>query len=124
MKSSVSGSLVIGGQDRPYTTDGLAAVVQALHHRKDQEGQPLSAAVFRNAFGPNALRQGLTGDDARDYLYAALVAGYGQHRFRVDFTFLQVGQWLSETPEIAQSFWEAVKPPPKPRPAKRIGQAK
>lgn len=107
--TSPSGTLRIGGQDRPFALDAaLEAAARALHHRRDEHGHPLSAAGFRRAFGPEALRAGLVGEDARDYLYAALVAGYTWQRAPVDFSYYQVGQWLADSPELAAPFWATV----------------
>jgi len=117
----IVGSLQLGGQDRPFATgEALEAATRALHHRKEETGQPLGAAGFHKSFGPDAFP--LAGNDARDFVYSALVAGYTKQGLRIDFTLLQVGRWLTETPAAAQPLWEAVTPPPKPRPAKRIAQ--
>jgi hypothetical protein len=122
----VFGSLLLGHQDRPFALgEAQQAAVQALHHRKDEEGQPLSAASYQKTFGTEALRLGpLTGLDARDFVYAALVAGYAAQGLRVDFTFIQVAQWLAAAPDATQPLWDAVAqslPPlksPRARPAK------
>jgi hypothetical protein len=119
----ISGSLLLGLQDRPFVLgQPQQDAVQALHHRKGEDGQPLTATAYRQTFGPEALRPGpLTGDEARDFVYAALVAGYAAQGFRVDFTFVQVGQWLAAEPEAAQPLWDAVAqslPPVKVKPSR------
>jgi hypothetical protein len=126
----IVGSLLLGGQDRPFALgEAQQAAVQGLHHRKGDDGQPLTAAAYQRTFGPEALRQGpLAGVEARDFVYAALVAGYASQGLRVDFTFLQVEQWLAATPAAAQQLWDAVAqslPPVKPaptRPAKKAAK--
>jgi hypothetical protein len=126
----ILGSLQLGGQDRPFALgQAQEDATRALHHRTGEDGQPLSAAAYQQAFGPEALRQGpLTSAEARDFVYAALVAGYAAQRLRVDFTFLQVEQWLAATPEAAQPLWEAAAlglppvKPARPRPAKKAAK--
>jgi hypothetical protein len=124
----IFGSLLLGGQDRPFELGpAQEQATRALHHRKGEDGQPLTAAAYQQAFGPEALRPGpLTGDEARDFVYAALVAGYAAQGFRVDFTFVQVGQWLAAQPEAAQPLWDAVAqslPPVKVKPSRATKKA-
>jgi hypothetical protein len=107
---SITGSLVIGGQDRPYATGPvLEAAARALHHRKDDKGDALSAAAYQKSFGTEALRPGpLTGADASDFVYSALVAGYTLLRLPIDFNHHSVELWLKANPEAAQPLWDAV----------------
>lgn len=126
------GSLQLGGQDRPFALgQAQEAATRALHHRMGEDGQPLSAAAYQKSFGAEALRPGpLTGADARDFVYAALVAGYTWQGLRVDFTFAQVEQWLAAAPEAAQPLWDAVAqslpavkaPRMRTRPAKKVAK--
>jgi hypothetical protein len=125
-----SGSLQLGGQDRPFALGlGQEIAARALHHRKGEDGQPLTAEAYAQTFGTQALRSGpLTGQEARDFVYAALVAGYAQQGLRVDFTFMQVAQWLAAEPEAVQPLWDAAAqslPAAKPartRPAKKVAK--
>ena len=122
MATSVTdGSLQIGGQDRPFRLGQAQEIaLRQLHHRRGTDGLPLTATAYRKTFGAG-LPDPATADpaDVRDFVHAALVAGYQQAGLRVDFNHAMVGQWLAATPDVAQVLGPLSPPAPEVAPARR-----
>ena len=101
-KPSGYGAMQIGGQERPFqigTNQG--DVFQRLRH--------VSLKDYGAMFSPAALQaEALTGGDLRDFVYSALVAGYENDGLRVDFSHLDVGNWIDDAP--LEESGEVVKP--------------
>ena len=101
-KPSGYGTMQIGGQERPFqigTNQG--DVFQRLRH--------VSLKDYGAMFSPAALQaEALTGGDLRDFVYSALVAGYENDGLRVDFSHLDVGNWIDDAP--LEESGEVVKP--------------
>ena len=101
-KPSGYGLMQIGGQERPFqigTNQG--DVFQRLRH--------VSLKDYGMLFSPAALQaEALTGGDLRDFVYSALVAGYENDGARVDFSHLDVGNWIDDAP--FEDSGEVVKP--------------
>ena len=101
-KPSGYGTMQIGGQERPFQVGtNQGDIFQRLRH--------VSLKDYGALFSPAALQaEALTGGDLRDFVYSALVAGYQNDGLPVDFSHLDVGNWIDDAP--FEENGEVVKP--------------
>ena len=101
-KPSGYGAMQIGGQERPFQVGtNQGDIFQRLRH--------VSLKDYSALFSPAALQaEALTGGDLRDFVYSALVAGYENDGLPVDFSHLDVGNWIDDAP--LENGGEVVKP--------------
>ena len=101
-KPSGYGAMQIGGQERPFQVGtNQGDIFQRLRH--------VSLKDYSALFSPAALQaEALTGGDLRDFVYSALVAGYENDGLPVDFSHLDVGNWIDDAP--LEHGGEVVKP--------------
>lgn len=91
-KPSGYGTLQLGGQERPFQVGtNQGDIFQRLRQ--------VSLKEYGALFSPAALQaEVLTGGDLRDFVYSALVAGYENDGLPVDFSHLDVGNWIDDAP--------------------------
>ena len=92
-KPSGYGTMQLGDQDRPFQVGtNQADIFCNLQHRK-ADGRALPLLDYYQLFGSTDT---LLGAPLRDFVFSALVAGYQNDGHRVDFTHLDVGNWIDE----------------------------